>query len=78
MSGTTLTDVFALIDQLSCETTAEKALMDFKSALTELANTDRIRGAAISIKFAYQGRLSELEVNTRIEMPLRRAVKQKT
>ena len=70
----TLTDAFNLIDTLHGDTDAERALLDFKRAMTELANTDRLRGAFITVRFGKGGKLTELDVETRLDMPLRRVV----
>ena len=70
----TLTEVFAAIDKLPERTTAERALHEFKAALTTLANADQMRSAEINVRFGSQT-TGEMDVSTRLNIPLRRKSK---
>ena len=70
--ATTLLEAFRVIDHLTGDTAAERALLDMRAALTELANSDRLPGASITVRFGTQREAREMDVNTRLDMPLKR------
>lgn len=68
MAHTTIADVFAAIDGLPKDTPIEDALIEFRGALTQLANSNRIRGNGIFIKFSNHRDFKQIAVSARLDI----------